>query len=80
MTRLVLEIPKQTDLMLLLALLERLNIRVVQRSEDNIPMAAQETDDKDFIMKGLPERENVEEFMREFEASRKDRTLPQREK
>ena len=73
MTRLVLEIPQQNDLPLLLAFLERLDIRIVQRSEENTVSAVQAEADKAFILKGLPVREDFEEFVQEFEESRKDR-------
>lgn len=77
MTRIVLEVPQDKDLELLLALLERLNIRVIQRnSEKKKPKL--EKDDQAFILKGLPTRENFEEFVRDFEESRKDRPLPGR--
>lgn len=77
MTRIVLEVPQDKDLDLLLALLERLNIRVIQRASENTPPAAVKNDHA-FILKGLPARENFEEFVRDFEESRKDRPLPGR--
>ncbi len=79
MTRLVLEIPQQNDLPLLLAFLERLNIRIIQRSEENTVSTAQVEAAKAFILKGLPAREDFEEFVQEFEESRQDRPLPARE-
>ncbi len=78
MTRIVLEVPQDKDLDLLLALLQRLNIRVVQKtSEEEQPAPANE--DRLFILKGLPAREDFEAFVRDFELSRVDRTLPGRE-
>lgn len=68
MVRLVLEVSQDKDLDLLLALLARLNIRVVQTLESELPAAAKE--DRDFIMKGLPAREDFEAFVRDFEESR----------
>lgn len=77
MTRIVLEVPQDKDLELLLALLERLNIRVIQRtSEKKKPAPAK--DDQAFILKGLPAREDFEAFVRDFEESRQDRPLPGR--
>jgi hypothetical protein len=78
MTRIVLEVSKDKDLDLLLALLERLDITVIQKtSEDELP--AQAKGDRDFILKGLPARLDFESFVRDFEESRKDRSLPGRE-
>lgn len=78
MTRIVLEVSKDKDLDLLLALLERLDIIVIQKiSEGDQPSQAKE--DRDFILKGLPARKNFESFVRDFEESRKDRSLPGRE-
>ena len=78
MTRIVLEIPQDKDLDLLLALLERLNIRVIQKTlEKEEPRAAKE--DLAFILKGLPARKDFDAFVRDFEESRKDRPLPGRE-
>lgn len=77
MTRIVLEVPQDKDLELLLALLERLNIRVIQRTSEK-KKPAPVKDDQAFILKGLPARENFEEFVRDFEESRKDRPLPGR--
>ena len=77
MTRIVLEIPQDKDLDLLLALLERLNIRVIQKThEKEQPGAAKE--DLAFILKGLPVRKDFDVFVRDFEESRKDRPLPGR--
>lgn len=77
MTRIVLEVPQDKDLDMLFALLERLNIRVVQRTSENTPPAPAKNDQA-FILKGLPAREDFEEFVRDFEESRKDRPLPGR--
>lgn len=73
MTRIVLEVPQEKDLDLLLALLQRLNIRVVQKnSEEDQPAPANE--DRLFILKGLPAREDFEDFVRDFEWSRIETT------
>ncbi len=77
MTRIVLEVPQDKDLDLLLALLERLNIRVIQRTSEK-EQPAQAKNDQAFILKGLPAREDFEGFVRDFEASREDRQLPGR--
>lgn len=70
MTRIVLEVPYERDVALLLALLDRLNIRVVnQTSETKEPGPA--NDDHSYILKGLPAREDFEDYVREFEASRR---------
>jgi len=79
MTRIVLEVPQNKDLDLLLALLERLNIRVIQRVSEDEPPNAAATEDKSFILKGLPPRKNFEDFVRDFDLSRQDRPLPGRE-
>jgi hypothetical protein len=78
MTRIVLEVPQDKDFDLLLALFERLNIRVIQRiSEKEQPTQAKKNDQA-FILKGLRAREDFEDFVREFEESRADRPLPGR--
>ncbi len=79
MTRIVLEVPQDKDVDLLLALLERLNIRVVQRTSEK-EQPARTKNDQAFILKGLPAREDFEDFVREFEESREDRPLPGRGK
>lgn len=81
MTRIVLEVSQDKDLNLLLALLERLNIRVIQTTPDREqPAEAKDKNDKDFILNGLPAREDFDDFVRDFEESRKGRPLPDREK
>ena len=79
MTQLLLEIPRDQDMELLLALLRRLNVRVIKTSV--VPTAPQSEDDEDiaFIMAGLPAKDDFEEFVREFEQSRQDKPLPGRE-
>lgn len=74
MTRITLEISQDKDLELLLALLERLNIRVVKKSASKDQAGLQ--DDDTFILNGLPARKDFEAFLLEFEESRKDRPLP----
>ena len=78
MTRIVLEVPQDQDLDLLLALLERLNIRVVQKTIEKEQSVAT-TKDQAFILKGLPSRKDFEDFVREFEQSREGHPLPGRE-
>lgn len=78
MTRIILEVPHDKDLDLLLALLDRLNIRVVQKTPDQEQPAAA-TDDRAFILKGLPARKDFEAFAQDFEENQKDRSLPGRE-
>lgn len=77
MTRIVLEVPQDKDLDLLLALLKRLNIRVVQRTSNSEP-SAQVSSEKAFILRGLPAREDFEAFILDFEAGRQDRPMPER--
>jgi hypothetical protein len=78
MTRIILEVSHDKDLDLLLALLERLNIRVIQKTpEKEQPGAAKA--DQAFILEGLPARKDFEAFVRDFEESRKDCPLPGRE-
>jgi hypothetical protein len=80
MTRLLLEIPQESDLNILLPLLKRLKIKFKRTDNGNLSI-----DDKshqealDLIMKGLPEKENLEEWMREFNENRQDRLLPNRD-
>ena len=77
MTRIVLEVPQDKDLDLLLALLERLNIQVIQRSAD-AERPASAKNDQAFILKGLPARQDFEDFVQDFEKSREERPLPGR--
>ncbi len=78
MTRITIEIPFQHDLGLLLTLLNRLNYKVVEQIV--VPDAPKSTTEaRSFILKGLPAREDLEGFIREFESSRADRALPGRE-
>lgn len=77
MARVVLELPQDKDLGLLLALLERLDIRVVQKSIEPGQPAAEE--DREFILRGLPAGDDFDTFVRDFEESRQDRPLPGRE-
>ncbi len=78
MTRIVLEVPQDKDLDLLLALLQRLNIRVIQKTSEEAPSDSANAD-RLFILKGLPEREDFEAFVRDFELSREERALLGRE-
>lgn len=77
MTRIVLEVPQDKDLDLLLALLKRLNIRVVQRTSES-EASAQAVSERTFILQGLPARKDFEAFVREFDLNRQDRTMPER--
>ena len=78
MTRITIEVPFENDLGLLLALLNRLNYPVVEKTvlPDTSPLSAE---NRSFILKGLPAREDMEDFIREFEMSKADRMLPGRE-
>lgn len=78
MTQLLLEIPRQQDLDMLLTLFKRLNIRVVQRPVET-PEAKSDDDETAFILAGLPSMKDFEAYAREFEESRKDKSLPSRE-
>lgn len=77
MTRILLEISRDKDLELLLALLKRLEIRVVQ-TETNQPQPALSDEDRAIILKGLPERADFEAFLLDFQQNREDRPLPDR--
>lgn len=77
MTRIVLEISQEKDLDLLLSLLERLNIRVVQKIDEKEQSSIQA--DRILILKGLPAKKDFNAFIQDFEESRKDRSLPGRE-
>lgn len=66
MTRIVLELPHEKDLSLLLVLLERLSIRVVEKSSLKNRAKPVESDTA-FILKGLPTRHDFEEFVADFE-------------
>jgi hypothetical protein len=78
MTRIILEVSQEKDLDLLLALLKRLDIRIIEKTVDRSPEASTKKD-RDFILQGLPAREDFEDFVREFEESRQDRPLPGRQ-
>jgi hypothetical protein len=78
MTQLLLEIPRQQDLDMLLALFKRLNIRVVQRSAGT-PESKSDDEETAFILAGLPPVQDFEAYVQEFEESRKDKSLPLRE-
>lgn len=78
MTRIILEVSQEKDLDLLLALLKRLDIRIIEKTADSTPEASTKKD-QDFILQGLPAREDFEDFLRDFEAGRQDRPLPGRQ-
>lgn len=75
MTHITVEVPYDKDLSLLLALLERLNLRIVDKSivkeEQKVNLET-----KAFILKGLPARKDIEAFIRDFEESKLDRPFP----
>ncbi len=78
MTRILLEVPHDKDLSLLLALLDRLEVRIINKTfekDQSIP----EKEDLAFLMKGLPARKDFNDFVHDFELSREDRVLPGRE-
>jgi|GEM_PF-1532974 len=79
MTRIVLEISQEKDVALLLALLDRLNIQVVQKKSDIDKPGAALQEEQFFLLKGLPARKDIETLVKEIESMRKDRTLPERE-
>ena len=66
MTRIVLEVSQEEDLDLLLALLKRLDIRIVQETSEGIPEAPT-SEERGFILQGLPEREDFEDFVKDFD-------------
>ncbi len=68
----MLDIQRDIDLAMLLPLLNRLQISYV-RNEIDLETPSNEV--KDFLMKGLPEKENFTEWVSEWERSREDRPL-----
>ena len=72
MTCLMLNIQRDTDLAILLPLLNRLQISYVR---NDIDLETPSSEIKDFLMKGLPEKENFIEWVSEWERSREDRPL-----
>lgn len=75
MTHITVEVPYDKDLGLLLALLKRLNLRVVEKSMvDDTPNVSLET--QTLILNGLPHRKDVESFINDFEESKSDRQFP----
>ena len=78
MTRITIEIPYEKDLNLLLVLIERLNLRLVEKV-NNVGSEPTNPENRAFILRGLPAREDFEDFVKDFEASRSDRALPGRE-
>lgn len=78
MTRIILEVSQEKDLDLLLALLKRLDIRVIQKTAER-PAESSTSEDRNFILQGLPAREDFEDFVRAFEESRQDRPFPGRQ-
>ena len=79
MTRIVLEISQEKDVALLLALLERLNIQVVQKNSEKEKSSSTVKEEHVFLLKGLPARKDLENLVKEIESMRKDRPLPGRE-
>jgi hypothetical protein len=78
MTRITIEIPYKQDLGLLLKLLSRLNYQVVEQTV--IPETSNPPEEiRTLILKGLPAREDLDEFLEEFEVSKRERKLPGRE-
>ena len=69
MTRIVLEIPQEKDRDLLLDLLHRLGVRIVEESQ------VMDEDTAAYILRGLPARDNFDDFVKDFEAARKDRDV-----
>ena len=76
MTKVTLDIPNEADLKILLPLLQRLGIRL------SFPPATTQTAEEvahhHRIIEQGADREDFEAFFTDFEASRKDRVLPQR--
>ncbi|MFM9947664.1 MAG: hypothetical protein ACKV1O_06975 [Saprospiraceae bacterium] len=78
MTRIILEVPHDKDLDLLLALLDRLDIRIINKASEK-DQPASKKDDETFILKGLPARKDFDSYVHDFDLSREDRVLPGRE-
>jgi hypothetical protein len=75
-----LAIPNQRDWQTLMPLLERLgisyNVQAVQITEDARTKSER---DWEIIMRGGSKKDNIEQFLRDFEESRQDRPLPFRD-
>jgi len=78
MTRILLEVPHDKDLSLLLALLDRLEVRIINKTFEK-DQSMLEKEDLAFLMKGLPARKDFNDYVHDFELSREDRALPGRE-
>jgi hypothetical protein len=74
MTRILLEISNPSDWQVLLPLLERLKIRFTPA--EPLPQKTAPANAVEIINAGLPAFDNFEEWMQQFEESRRDRTLP----
>ncbi len=79
MTHLLLEIPRKQDLELLLTLLRRLDVKVIKSSTFPAQPQPENEEDVAFILAGLPEKADFEEYVKAFEESRQDKPLPGRE-
>jgi hypothetical protein len=78
MTRIIIEVPFEKDLSLLLSLLQRLNAKVIEQSPSSNNPTEMPEKTRNFILQGLPERANFEDFVQDFEKSRADAPLPGR--
>ena len=80
MTYLTLEIQDKIDLNLLLPLLNRLHIKYSESVAPQIDTSKKMSEEvKVFLLNGLPEKENFDEWVTEWNISRKDREMPFRE-
>lgn len=79
MTKVLLEINNPGDWYALQPLLERLKIRFTPAEVQPLPQKTARAKALEIINAGLPAFDNFEEWMQQFEESRKDRPLPFRE-
>lgn len=73
MTNVLLEITNPSDWQVLLPLLERLKIRFTTTETSQRPQKTDPAKALEIINAGLPAFDNFEEWMQQFEESRKDR-------
>jgi hypothetical protein len=77
--QILLDVPNQRDWLSLMPLLERLGIHfAVQADDTDAQSLAQSERDWEIIMHGI-KIDNMDEFMRGFDESRKDRPMPFRD-
>ena len=74
--QILLDVPNQRDWLSLVPLLERLGIHFsVQKADTKAQERVEREKDWEIIMRGI-KIDNMDEFMRDFDESRKDRPMP----